>query len=870
MKNKSIDIIIPIYNAFDDLKICLDSIYKNTNLIKNRLILINDNSPDQRIKPFLDQQVRENVIVIHNEKNKGFSNNINIGMKQSSDNDVILLNSDTIVTSNWVEKLENCAYSDPAIGTVTPLSNNATLCSVPNFCAENTLPDGMTVEEAGKIIESCSLHKYPKITVAHGFCMLVKREVIRCVGMFDAETFGRGYGEENDFCNRAAQAGYHHVMCDDTYIYHSGTKSFVSKEKEAYIRAHDQILRERYPFQMKENDIHCRDNPNYFIGDNVSLYFDLYNGKRNILYLLQSDFRDGASDNVGGTQLHVRDLTNGLRETCNVFVAARDGEYLNLTLYYGNNEKTFRFYIGKLQKFYEFTNSVFDNLWRNILTAFHIELIHVHHVISTSFDIFYIAEEYGIPVVLTAHDFYFICPGIKLLNNKNEVCTNDVSMEKCKDCLFECFGITHKIDYMPLWREKCKAVLDICSEIVVPDRSAEEIFFKYYPEISKKIRVIEHGYDVISFDEYKVNTCSNDIIYSIEKIEREGETYSITGWGYDRFESRKINRIYISIRNTDAEAIIVASEKLKRYDVPSGSVHDEVGFRAVIPAGILNGNNLEIRVGVKKKNEIVYAMEVYKTVNLQAPKKKKLNIAFVGGLSKAKGGEEIYSIIKENIKGVNWYVFGSIGVPELKNLKQDNLVKTGGYYPGDLSLMLKEHQIDVIGILSIWPETYSYTVTEAILNQIPVIVTDIGALKERVGKLNCGWIIPMNDIKKSFLNSVKKILSNRDELEECKERLGKISIPTIKNTAMKYKALYDELWKNINYPEKWDTESIYKAYRKQECSEKVTKNGMEIQQLKKEMEIFYSSPTYKLVRKLWKVRFPGKNKLKELCKRIMK
>lgn len=212
----AVDIIVPIYNAFEDLRICLDSIYKNTDLQGNRLILINDNSPDERIKPYLDKQseTHGNVIVIHNGSNKGFSANINLGMAQSRDHDVILLNSDTVVTRNWVEKMTACAYSDPAVGTVTPVSNNATLCSVPLFCEENKLPEGLGIEKAAELVERCSFRDYPDITVAHGFCMLVKREVIETIGNFDAETFGRGYGEENDFCNRAEQAGYKHVMCE--------------------------------------------------------------------------------------------------------------------------------------------------------------------------------------------------------------------------------------------------------------------------------------------------------------------------------------------------------------------------------------------------------------------------------------------------------------------------------------------------------------------------------------------------------------------------------------------------------------------------------------------------------------------------------
>ena len=255
-----IDIIVPIYNAYDELKVCLESLRNHTDLSVNRLILINDNSSDKRIKFLVDNWKKENheknILVFHNLENMGFSNNVNLGMSQSETNDVLLLNSDTVVTKNWIEKIKSCAYSKEIIGTVTPLSNNATLCSVPNFCEVNQLPADIDIDLMATIVEECSFRKYPRITVANGFCMYIKRDVINLIGGFDAETFGRGYGEENDFCNRAEQKGYIHVMCDDTYIYHSGTKSFAAKEKKEYIKEHEHILFERYPQQMRNNLIY--------------------------------------------------------------------------------------------------------------------------------------------------------------------------------------------------------------------------------------------------------------------------------------------------------------------------------------------------------------------------------------------------------------------------------------------------------------------------------------------------------------------------------------------------------------------------------------------------------------------------------------
>lgn len=875
MQNKrNVDIIIPIYNAYEDLTICLNSLYKHTNLEDNRLILINDNSPDERIRPFLEEQKRNNVIVIHNETNKGFSNNINIGMAQSEVNDVILLNSDTVVTENWVEKMTECAYSEPSIGTVTPLSNNATLCSVPEFCEENKLPEGMTIEQAGRIVEQCSMKKYPRITVAHGFCMLVKREVIEVVGNFDAETFERGYGEENDFCNRAEQAGYHHVMCDNTYIYHSGTKSFVSKEKERYIMQHDRILRERYPEQMRENDLHVRDNPNGFVGENVGIYFELANGKKNILYVVQSDFRKGATDNIGGTQLHVRDLTNGLREKYNIFVAARNGNYLNLTAYYGDKEKVFKFYIGERNKIYEFKNKVFEDLWRNILSAFHIDLVHVHHVINASFDIFYVAKEYNIPIVFTAHDFYFVCPSIKMLTEDGTICIGKEISERCRECLNSQMGITDKIDYIKIWREKCAEVLHICKKVVVPDESALDILTLYYPFVKEKLSVIEHGYDEVKETESEVMS-SLEVIAKYERVIKEGFTYKVRGWAYLQ-ENRGCvgGTTYLQIRNKSGVEAFVPATKEQRMDVIGESDKWDVGFSCVIPQKLLDGDTLEIRIVLEDNGKFVYDVETFETPKLPAAKKK-LNVAFIGGLNKAKGGEEVSAIVESVKKNVNWYVFGGIGVKKLFHQKQDNLVKTGYYMPEDLPKLLKEYEIDVIGILSIWPETYSYTLTEALLNGIPVIVTDIGALGRRTKELNCGWLVSPEHVKDDFVKIVKDLNRDKKQLEVYKETIENLQLPDISKMAQKYQEMYERLWSgNIAY-EDADYETIFEGYAQNE-NDTVSTLGtpshqkQHLLEAKEELDIIKSSISYRIMWKIWHMRIPGRQFIKKMILALQK
>lgn len=871
--NKRVDIIIPIYNALDDLKICLNSLYKNTDLKKNRLILINDCSSDSDMKPFLEQQkyTDKNIIVISNEINKGFSANINIGMAQSEENDVILLNSDTVLTANWIEKLQRCAYNRKEIGTVTPVSNNATLCSVPLFCEENKLPDDMDIDTAAAIVERCSFKQYPRITVAHGFCMYVKREVINQIGNFDADTFGRGYGEENDFCNRAEQAGYMHVMCDDTYIYHSGTKSFVSKEKEEYIRQHDMILNKRYPEQMHNNAVHCRDNPNRKISDNIGIYFDLYNNKKNILYLVQSDFREGASDNIGGTQFHVRDLVYSLKERYNIYVVARDGSDITVTAYVNDKVKLFTYNILSENNYFVFNDAKQNEFWRNILIAFNIDLIHVHHTYGMSFDVFDVAKELEIPVILTLHDFYFICPTVKMLDDKGKLCIGEIDIDRCKQCLKKQCGYTEQIDAVKIWRKKCTSYLEEVHRIIVPSQSAKQIVIGYYPKIESKIDVIEHGYDNTDKIKFSLAESSSRLKVNIEKCVREDNGYWISGWAYEIDGNTNKNDIWLKISKKSDEYQFIPATIINRQDVIKNPKDANCGFYVYLP-GSIDSDTIEVEIYIVAKERILKSNK--KQIKLSDRKKRrnpKLRVAFIGGLNAAKGGEKAAEIIEEGSKDIDWFVFGGIGVDKLDNLKKPNLIKNGYYRPQNLSALLSVYGIDIICILSLWPETYSYTLTEAVLNGIPVIVTDIGALGERTNKYEYGWTVNINNVKNEVLDILDRILKNPDLLKVKKKNIAANKISNLKKMSDKYIKLYNGYFKDKSYDDSFDSEYIYNGVCNSFKEDKYIQSDYDeykvYEAAYRELNHLKGTIGYKVMLFIQKVRFPFKKELERLIKK---
>jgi GT2 family glycosyltransferase len=243
-----VDIILPVFNGYDYLVPCLESVIRNTDLGVHRLLIIDDKSPDPEIREYLDNFDRDGlkIEILHNDENLGFVKTVNKGMK-FSESDVVLLNSDTLVTAGWLEKLQRAAYSRPRIASVTPFSNNAIHCSIPVFLKENVVPDGFTVKSFAAFIDKISLRYYPEIPTAVGFCMYIKRSVLKEIGYFDEETFGKGYGEECDFCARTFYAGYIHILDDATYVYHKGSVSFLPEKRSKIVDEHLNCIDKMYP-----------------------------------------------------------------------------------------------------------------------------------------------------------------------------------------------------------------------------------------------------------------------------------------------------------------------------------------------------------------------------------------------------------------------------------------------------------------------------------------------------------------------------------------------------------------------------------------------------------------------------------------------
>ncbi|MCK5853356.1 glycosyltransferase, partial [bacterium] len=210
-----------------------------------RLLIIDDSSSDHRVRPSLQAYAAtySNIVVKYNDRNRGYTATINRGCGLAAPDDVVLLNSDTQVTLNWLRKLSDCAQISHRTATVTPLSNAAGLFSLPVKNRVNAIPDFLSIDEMGEMVERLSLGLKPMVPTGNGYCMYVTRNALNVVGNFDEKHFPKGYGEENDFCLRASKRGFLHFIEDSTYIYHQRTASFKSSKKDIVMKSMKTLTR---------------------------------------------------------------------------------------------------------------------------------------------------------------------------------------------------------------------------------------------------------------------------------------------------------------------------------------------------------------------------------------------------------------------------------------------------------------------------------------------------------------------------------------------------------------------------------------------------------------------------------------------------
>ncbi|MCX6126891.1 MAG: glycosyltransferase, partial [Proteobacteria bacterium] len=474
---KSVVIIVPVYRGVDITRRCIESVLKADFPKWSRLLLINDFSPDSGMKALLDSYgSRERVTVLHNPENYGFVRTVNSGMKWSGCDDVVLLNSDTEVAGDWLERLADhvaqVAFGD-FVASVTATSNNATICSFPSMEGQphwpGNWPAGTATAQMQRIFSRCNRGRSIEIPTAVGFCMYITRKALTTVGYFDEEAFGKGYGEENDFCMRAAHAGFKNLQALDCAVYHEGEVSFGQSSHPGKARAAG-IIKERYPSYDGLVGLHAAKDCGRAFRLRAQLQVMAAGGKE--VWLVVTHIHGG------GVERAVADFLK---------VGANKSEFLVL-----QRASQKGFYRIKSANptwgiDFEFSARFAPEVYTAFKSAAKVKRLVVHHVMDLDNWMLNLLLTTDLPHDMHIHDYWTICPQITLTTKEGRYC-GEPDTQTCNTCISQ----RHLRTHAPLaaglprditkWRTIYEWLVLGADKVIVPSRDVKDRLKKYFPK----------------------------------------------------------------------------------------------------------------------------------------------------------------------------------------------------------------------------------------------------------------------------------------------------------------------------------------------------------------------------------------------------
>jgi GT2 family glycosyltransferase len=487
-------IIIPVYNAVQDADACIRSVLRHRHNI-GQLIVIDDASPDPAVRQKLAKySSHPSVTILRNEQNEGFTRTINRGIEAAGQADVVLLNSDTVVTPRWLVNLRLAAYSGNKVATVTPFSDNAGAFSAPEIGVSNTLPDLVGIDQAAQLVTRNSCRLYPAVPTGNGFCMYVRRDCLDEVGLLDADAFPRGYGEENDFCMRAGRLGWINLIDDATYIHHVRSASF-GDAKSPLIQAGRAVIDNRYPEYASKIRVFHSDPIVIKSRTRVRDAFASVNrlkARPRILFAIAT--------RTGGTPQTNEDLMRSIAMRFETYVLQSDSRRVTLFEFTaGEYVEIDSAYLTDPIRAFPHSSGEYDDVVRDWLIRYNIELIHVRHLGWHGLGLINEAARLDTPIVLSFHDFYTVCPTVKLLDQSLKYCGGQCTPGPGA-CQMELWTTDEypslKHEAVLKWRQQFEPVLRQCDVFVTTSQETKDTIVSTFPFLSRAtFPVIPHGRD---------------------------------------------------------------------------------------------------------------------------------------------------------------------------------------------------------------------------------------------------------------------------------------------------------------------------------------------------------------------------------------
>lgn len=446
-----VDVIIPVYRGFNDTINCIYHVLTSSNELGFNTIVINDKSPEEQLSEFLRKlQCLGLIMLIENEENLGFVKTVNKGM-QISNRDVILLNSDTEVYNNWIDRIY-AHTEDNNVFTITPLSNNATICSYPDWPNDNPYMFEVPFSKIDSLTNQVNKGNNIEIPTGVGFCMFIKRKALNKIGFFNEEAFSKGYGEENDFCMRAQEVGGKNILAYDVFVRHTGEVSFAESAKIEKEKGLKSLLMLHPDYNKKVHD-HIKKDPGKKYRQLLDLArIGLINECRENVLIISHNWG-------GGILRYLKDrLKSERKKNRNLLVITPDDE--NSSIWNLNAIDSVN--VPNLSGLSFEDDQINWKDWLSLLNISHVEIHSLagwDEIVIKQIPIW--CNKLEINYQFFFHDYLSVCPNIHLINADGQLCHPEKN-NICTFCRDE-----YSID-TTVWRSKYYALLKGASRLSAP------------------------------------------------------------------------------------------------------------------------------------------------------------------------------------------------------------------------------------------------------------------------------------------------------------------------------------------------------------------------------------------------------------------
>lgn len=485
---RRLNIIIPIYKGIAITRSCIESVLETRDPARDALVLVNDCSPEPGMSEMLRAfQHLENVFLLTNVENQGFVGTVNRGLAYCPAGHAVMLNSDTRVFPGIWDEMEKVLRENLGVGTITALSNNATVYSYPHVTLARAEPlNDISWDELAAEALAQNSGLIVDMPTGHGFCMLVRREVLDRVGLLDTR-FGRGYGEENDLCQRAADLGWRNVAACGVLVEHRESVSFQG-DKAALLGTNLPKLNALYPEYTP-----------------AVMAYEARDDLRIARWPLDARRLRQARETGIRFALVIHNWLGGGTET-----AIRDIE--RAYGYDGRQRMTLTFRADGMRELEIADPEILalfapseDRQLCDLLDAAGVDLILIHQLLGADQGFLIQLTSWAranpdVRMVYHVHDFYALCPRVTMLNAMDRFC-GAADSDTCDRCIN--IGGVHEASRLELsvadHRAAFATVMQACAEVIAPSHDTVSWMHRAFPD--QAIRARPHPQVGMTFSE---------------------------------------------------------------------------------------------------------------------------------------------------------------------------------------------------------------------------------------------------------------------------------------------------------------------------------------------------------------------------------